>query len=140
VPIEVTIGFVVNPGAALPVVALPKTVLAAALLKLNVNAGVVVDVATLVVNSGDSVPALNEVTVPLPPLPFAAAVISPLALTVMFALVNDPTLELTVARVSALEPLVVASPLSSLILCVTVPLELAQREIPLAAAPGRTIP
>jgi hypothetical protein len=36
-------------------------------LKLNDNAGVVVEVATEVVNTGDRFPALNEVTVPPPP-------------------------------------------------------------------------
>lgn len=36
-----------------------------------------------------------------PAVPLAAAVIRPLALTVIFAAVNDPTLELTVASVPA---------------------------------------
>jgi len=36
-----------------------------------------------------------------PAVPFAAAVIRPFALTVMFAAVNEPTLELTVASVPA---------------------------------------
>jgi hypothetical protein len=46
-------------------------------------------------------------------VPLAAAVIKPFALTVMLALVNDPTLPLTVARVKALEPEVLPSPLIS---------------------------
>jgi hypothetical protein len=61
-----------------------------------------------------SVPSLfvTEVTPP-PAVPLAAAVIKPLALTVILALVNEPTLAFTVARVNALEPEVVASPLIS---------------------------
>jgi hypothetical protein len=51
-------------GPALLPVKFPKTVFAAALLKLKVNAGVVVAVATEVVNSGERVPAENDVTVP----------------------------------------------------------------------------
>jgi hypothetical protein len=50
---------------------------------------------------------------PPPPEPFDAAVIKPLALTVMLAFVNEPTLELTVASVRAFDPDVVASPLIS---------------------------
>ena len=57
----------VNDGAALPPVKFPKAVFAAALLRLNESAGVVVAVATDVVNSGESVPALKLVTVPLLP-------------------------------------------------------------------------
>jgi hypothetical protein len=38
----------------------------------NVRAGVVVEVATLVVKRGERVPALNDVTVPDPPLPVIA--------------------------------------------------------------------
>ena len=46
-----------------------------------------------------------------PPDPFAAAVTRPLALTVMFAFVKDPTLEFTVAKVFAHDPAdVVTSP------------------------------
>ena len=61
------------------------------------------------VNQGGAVKA-TLVTVPGPPDPFAAAVINPLALTVMLAFVNEPTLLLTVARV-ATAPEVVKSPL-----------------------------
>lgn len=50
----------------------------------------------------------RAVVAPEPPLPFDAAVTSPLALTVMFAFVKEPTLEFTVARVRAVSP--VASP------------------------------
>jgi len=56
-------------GAALDEVLLPRIVLAAALDKLKDNAGVEVDVATLVVNNGLSDPELNDVTVP--PVPVA---------------------------------------------------------------------
>ena len=59
-------GAMVYPGAAAPVVVLPNTVPPAALLSENDNAGVVVDVATEVVNRGLSVPALKLVTVPVP--------------------------------------------------------------------------
>lgn len=45
------------------------------------------------------------------PAPLLAAVIRPLAFTVMLALVNDPTLLFTVAKVVANEPDVVTSPL-----------------------------
>ena len=56
--------------------------------------------------------ALNAtlVTVPVGAAPLDAAVISPFALTVMLAYVNEPTLPFTVAKVNALEPEVVASP------------------------------
>jgi len=47
----------------------PKAVLAAALDRENVNAGVVVGLATEVVKRGDSVPAENVVTLPPPPPP-----------------------------------------------------------------------
>ena len=56
-------------GAALDEVLLPKIVLAAALDKLKDNAGVVVFVATLVLNNGLKLPAVNCVTVP--PVPVA---------------------------------------------------------------------
>lgn len=61
----------------------------------------------------------KAVVAPEPPLPFDAAVTSPLALTVMFAFVKEPTLEFTVARVRAFalfaepsneEPALVPSP------------------------------
>ena len=45
--------------------------------------------------------------------PLDAAVTRPFPFTVMLAYVKDPTLEFTVASVSALEPEVVASPLIS---------------------------
>ena len=47
---------------------LPKSVKAAAFDRLKLSAGVVVAVATLVVNSGERLPALKLVTVPVPPL------------------------------------------------------------------------
>jgi hypothetical protein len=59
-------GAMVYPGAAAPVVALPNTVPPAALLNAKVRAGVVVAVATEVVKSGLSAPALKDVTVPVP--------------------------------------------------------------------------
>ena len=59
-----TTGFVVNPGAAEDPVALPNTVSDAALVSEKLSAGVVVPVATEVVNSGDSTPAVKFVTVP----------------------------------------------------------------------------
>ena len=52
----------------------------------------------------------TEVTVPVLLDPFDAAVMSPLAFTVMFAFVNDPTLLFTVARVKAPELTIEASP------------------------------
>lgn len=117
VPVDVpgmpSTGAMVYPGAAAEAVALPNTVPAAALLKLNESAGVVVAVATDVVNRGLRFPALKDVTVPVGADPLEAAVIKPLALTVMLAYVNEPTLEFTVAKVKALEPEVVASPLIS---------------------------
>jgi hypothetical protein len=79
----------------------------------KLKAGVVVDVATEVVNKGLRFPALKLVTVPVGADPLEAAVIKPLAFTVMLAYVNDPTFEFTVAKVSTLEPEVVASPLIS---------------------------
>ena len=57
-------GVAVYPGPAALPVALPRTVPAAALLSANVRAGVVVAVATEVVNNGERLPALNDVTVP----------------------------------------------------------------------------
>jgi hypothetical protein len=50
-----------------------------------VIAGVVVDVATDVVNSGDRFPADTEVTVPLPPPPPHAAPASVIAVDVLHA-------------------------------------------------------
>lgn len=47
---------------------------------------------------------LSNAVVAPPPLPFAAAVTSHLAFTVMLAFVKDPTLPLTVARVRAVSP------------------------------------
>jgi hypothetical protein len=54
-------------GAADPPVKLPSILSALKLDKEKVRAGVVVAVATDVVNRGDSAPALKLVTVPLPP-------------------------------------------------------------------------
>ena len=45
----------------------PNQVFAAAVESVNESAGVVVGVATAVVNNGDKVPALKDVTVPVPP-------------------------------------------------------------------------
>jgi hypothetical protein len=70
VPVDVpgmpSTGAMVYAGAAAPVVLLPNTVPPAALLSAKVRAGVVVAVATFVVKSGLSDPALKEVTVPVP--------------------------------------------------------------------------
>ena len=55
-----------NEGAADEPVQFAKTVSAPALERANVNAGVVVAVATLVVNSGERFPALKVVTLPVP--------------------------------------------------------------------------
>ena len=63
----VTEGFVVKPGPADEPVAFPKTVFAPAFERLKVRAGVVFAVATEVVKSGESAPAVKVVTVPLPP-------------------------------------------------------------------------
>lgn len=60
------VGAAVNVGAAADPVKLPKTVLAAAVDCVNVRAGVLVDVATEVVKSGERVPAEKDVTVPAP--------------------------------------------------------------------------
>ena len=57
-------GAIVKAGPAAPVMLFPNTVPPAALLRENVRAGVVVAVATEVVNNGERVLALNEVTVP----------------------------------------------------------------------------
>ena len=57
-----TTGFVVYPGEADDPVALPKTVFAAALVSEKLRAGVLVEVATDDVNSGDRLPALKLVT------------------------------------------------------------------------------
>jgi hypothetical protein len=56
-----------NEGAALDPVKFAKIVFAAALVRLKLSAGVVVAVATEVVNRGERFPALKPVTVPLPP-------------------------------------------------------------------------
>jgi len=68
VPVDVpgipSTGAVVYAGAAEVVPLFPNTVPPAALVKLKVRAGVVVDVATDVVKSGLRFPALKEVTVP----------------------------------------------------------------------------
>jgi len=63
------VGAVWKLGAAAPPLGGPaKTELAAAFDKVNVSAGVVVEVATLVVNKGERVPAVKFVTEP-PPAP-----------------------------------------------------------------------
>ncbi len=49
------------------VVAAPKIVFAVCAESVNVSAGVLVDVATEVVNRGERLPAEKEVTVPPPP-------------------------------------------------------------------------
>lgn len=54
----------VNDGAVDPAVLLPKYVFAPAFESANVSAGVVVAVPTLLVNSGERLPALKDVTVP----------------------------------------------------------------------------
>jgi hypothetical protein len=64
-------------GTALDAVLFPKKVCAAALDSVNVSAGVVVAVATLVVNNGLRFPALNVETVPPAAVPHS----SPLAVT-----------------------------------------------------------
>ena len=55
-----------NVGVALEPVKLPKTVFAAAVERAKDSAGVLVDVATEVVNSGDRFPEETLVTVPVP--------------------------------------------------------------------------
>ena len=88
-----------NVGAkAPPDVGPANTAFAVCVLKENVSAGVVVAVATEVVNKGLNAPALNDVTVPVGATPLAAAVINPSALTVMLAYVNEPTFTFTVGR------------------------------------------
>jgi hypothetical protein len=72
-------GAALNVGATVEPVKLPKTVLAAAVERENVKAGVVVAVATEVVNRGDRASALKLVTVPLPPLGVKHPVALPLA-------------------------------------------------------------
>lgn len=54
-----------NVGTADEPVKLPNTVLAEAVDRAKLNAGVVVPVATDVVNRGDNAPAVNDVTVPV---------------------------------------------------------------------------
>jgi hypothetical protein len=63
---EFGITVVLNAGAADEPVALPNHEVAAAFVKRKVSAGVVLDVATEVVNNGESVPAVKLVTVPEP--------------------------------------------------------------------------
>ena len=70
-------------------------------------------------------------TVPVGAAPLDAAVINPLALTVILAYVNEPTLLFTVARVKTLEPEVVASPLIS----AAVKAEALPRTSPVKVAP-----
>ena len=72
VPVKLVIanvGVALNVGEADPLVKFPNTLFAAALVRENVSAGVVVAVATEVVKSGERVPALKDVTVPEPPPP-----------------------------------------------------------------------
>lgn len=72
----------------------------------SVIAGVVLAVAT-VPASPFALTTDTVVTVPELAVPFAAAVIKPLAFTVILAFVKEPTFELTVASVVAREPAVV---------------------------------
>jgi len=57
----------VKVGGADPEVAFPNRVFAATLLNEKLRAGVLVAVATLVVNRGERLPALKLVTEPEPP-------------------------------------------------------------------------
>jgi len=98
----------------------PNTVPPAAFDRLNVSAGVVVAVATLVVNSGDRFPALKLVTVPEPPPPEHAA---PVIFVPLYSKhcpdVGAVPVGISVApnviptTLTAFDPLVVASPESS---------------------------
>jgi hypothetical protein len=78
---------------------LPKSVVPAAFDRMKLSAGVVVAVATDVVNSGERVPAENVVTVPLPPPPPHAVPLStmfPLASNLAQSLVTvEPVVEAT---------------------------------------------
>jgi hypothetical protein len=65
-PARPSTGAEVYDGAAELPLAFPKTVPPAAFESANVSAGVVVDVATNVVNKGERAPALKLVTVPVP--------------------------------------------------------------------------
>jgi hypothetical protein len=60
-------GRALNVGPDEELVRLPSRVLAPALDRVKVSAGVVVGVATEVVNNGDRLPAVNVVTPPPPP-------------------------------------------------------------------------
>ena len=55
-----------NAGAAVLPVLLPKYLCAAAVLSVKLNAGVVVVVASVVVKRGERSPAEKSVTVPVP--------------------------------------------------------------------------
>lgn len=65
--IEVTDGLAVYMGADDEPFGLPNTVLAAALVRANVSAGVVDGLETVVVNIGERFPAVNVDTPPPPP-------------------------------------------------------------------------
>lgn len=66
------------------------------------NENMVDDAAKSPLMSANWTAPTAPVEVAPPPVPFEAAVMSPFAFTVMFALVNDPTFELTVAKVDTL--------------------------------------
>ena len=80
-------GFDVYPGAPLEPVALPRTLYAAAFEREKLSAGVEVDVATLVVKSGERFPELKLVTVPL----FAAEIVPLLMVIVVPSGFTQPT-------------------------------------------------
>jgi hypothetical protein len=81
---------------------------------VNVAAGVVVGFATDADTPLDvTTEKLVTVPDPPPPLPLAAAVILPLESTVIFAEVYDPGVTAVLARVVAIDPEVVTSPVRS---------------------------
>jgi hypothetical protein len=85
-------------------------------LRFSVPAVVIGEPVTVKMPEGEVLLTVSATLVtvpPAPPEPLEAAVMRPLALTVMFALVKEPTLLLTVANVRTFEPLVVASPETS---------------------------
>jgi hypothetical protein len=90
------------------VVQFPNTVSAAAVERENVKLGVVVAVATLVLNNGERFPALNELTVAFEVLQVAHA-ICPAALNVIGAEAETATVPVAAGRVIVFDPATAAA-------------------------------
>jgi hypothetical protein len=90
-----------------------NTVFAVCVFNANVKAGVVVGVATDVVNNGLRFPEEKDVTVPVPPVIAVADTLLPVTLNVTVALLTKFTLGMTVPFMRTEEPAPTAASMST---------------------------